>query len=270
MGERVRQHIRQNVVGYVALFLVVTGGTAYATHPGGADTISSPDIINNEVQTADIRDANVNTADIRGDAVTTNKIADGEVRSADVLDDALTGADIQDLFRAVNLPLASFVNRNDDATLDFNASNGTSPDFLFSPSSVFLIEWDADTDGGGPDAADEDEITTGFTVPPDWVPGGQLSFALRASKSGHSGVDERFLCRYLNDTNSSFGMPAVVTTSASRATYVFDVSASGVSNTDPGDAAQLICRVDDGALGGFTADNAVRLHSVEFRYSATQ
>jgi hypothetical protein len=73
----------------------------------------------------------------------------------------------------------------------------------------------------------------------------------------------------LSDTNSSFGMPGAVTTSASRTTYVFDVSASGVFNTDPGDAMQLICRVDDGTSAD-TADNAVRLHSVEFRYRATQ
>ena len=53
-----RNHLRSNVIGYVAVFIALSG-TAIASHPGGADTISAADIINNEVRTEDIRDANV-------------------------------------------------------------------------------------------------------------------------------------------------------------------------------------------------------------------
>jgi hypothetical protein len=58
----IRNHLRSNVVGYVALFVALSG-TAMASHPGGADTISAADIINNEIRTEDIKDANVTTAD---------------------------------------------------------------------------------------------------------------------------------------------------------------------------------------------------------------
>ena len=88
-----RNHLRSNVIGYVAVFIALSG-TAIASHPGGADTISAADIINNEVRTEDIRDANVTTTDIRSDSITTGKIADGEVRSADVLDESLGTADL--------------------------------------------------------------------------------------------------------------------------------------------------------------------------------
>jgi formylglycine-generating enzyme required for sulfatase activity len=65
----ISEHIRGNVVGYVALFIALSGGTAWATHEGGANTIGSGDIIDNEVDTPDIRDG----------AVTTGKLADGAV-----------------------------------------------------------------------------------------------------------------------------------------------------------------------------------------------
>jgi hypothetical protein len=89
----IRNHLRSNVIGYVALFVALSG-TAMASHPGGADTISAADIINNEIRTEDIRDANVTTADYRADSITTGKIADGEVGSADVLDGSLGAADL--------------------------------------------------------------------------------------------------------------------------------------------------------------------------------
>ncbi len=41
MSRAIRQHLRSNVVGYIALFCFAMGGTAYATHPGGANTAAS-------------------------------------------------------------------------------------------------------------------------------------------------------------------------------------------------------------------------------------
>jgi formylglycine-generating enzyme required for sulfatase activity len=69
MRSRITQHVRTNVVGYVALFFALSGGAAWATHPDGADTISSADIIDNEVDQQDLRDG----------AVATGKLADGAV-----------------------------------------------------------------------------------------------------------------------------------------------------------------------------------------------
>jgi hypothetical protein len=97
MAGKIRGHIRSNVIGYVALFVALSG-TAYAVDGPlpGQDQVGSADIINNEVQTADIRDANLTTADIRAGAVTSGKILDGEVQSGDVRDNSLTGDDLDE------------------------------------------------------------------------------------------------------------------------------------------------------------------------------
>jgi uncharacterized protein YjbI with pentapeptide repeats len=105
MGEKIRSHIRSNVIGYVALFVALSG-TAYATHPGGADTISSEDIIDEEVKAADIDNSAVRTFEILNDSVQGVDILDstiasadlqnGQVRSADVRNDDLRSEDILD------------------------------------------------------------------------------------------------------------------------------------------------------------------------------
>jgi hypothetical protein len=115
MSARIRHHIRSNVIGYLALF-VALGGTAYATHPGGANTISSGDIIDGQVmnpdiganavgtgkiiddtiRSADIGTDAVNSAEITSGAVRTAEIQNGQVLSADVANNSLTGADVAD------------------------------------------------------------------------------------------------------------------------------------------------------------------------------
>jgi hypothetical protein len=62
-------HLRAQWAGFLALFLVVAGGTAYA-----ANTVFSSDIVNGEVKAADIATG----------AVHTSEIGDNQVRSADV------------------------------------------------------------------------------------------------------------------------------------------------------------------------------------------
>ena len=81
---RVRRHIRSNIAAYVALFLLLAGGTAYATHPGGANTISSGDIINDQVTAPDIAPA----------AVTAGRLGANSVNSARVSANAATGDDV--------------------------------------------------------------------------------------------------------------------------------------------------------------------------------
>ena len=82
MGVRIRNYIRQHHVGLLALFLALTGGTAYALD--GSNTVFSDDIVNAEVQTADIDQG----------AVTIGKLAPDSVNSGKVLNESLTGADI--------------------------------------------------------------------------------------------------------------------------------------------------------------------------------
>jgi hypothetical protein len=150
MSARTRAHIKDNVVGYVALFFALTGGVAWATHPGGANTIDSADIINNEVRSADIRDANVATPEIRTSAVTTGKIGDGEVRSADVLDDDLTGADVNESALG-QVPDAGLLDGLDSSRFpqrtDMNALN-RGLHFGASHVRTFVVPGDRATLGG--------------------------------------------------------------------------------------------------------------------------
>ena len=96
MGSKFLAHLRRQWMGALALFLVLTGGTAYA-----ANTVFSSDIVNNEVYSADVRNdtlagGGLTAGDLRSGAVATAEINDGAVRTADVQNEALTGADIKD------------------------------------------------------------------------------------------------------------------------------------------------------------------------------
>jgi hypothetical protein len=143
MGERIRGHIRSNLIGYVALFVALSG-TAYA-----ANTISSADIIDNEVRNQDIRDGNVTAADLRTDSVSTAKIGDGQVRTVDVLNDDLTGADISESGLGI-VPNADKLDGKNSS--EFLRSNFASAERLFDDDAGHLQGWD-------PDAAD-----TSFTI----------------------------------------------------------------------------------------------------------
>ena len=60
-----RAHLRSNVVGYLALFVALSG-TAVALP--ATNTVFSDDIVNGEVTTRDISDTNgVRSADVRDD-----------------------------------------------------------------------------------------------------------------------------------------------------------------------------------------------------------
>ncbi len=105
VSARIRHHIRSNVIGYMALFVALSG-TAYATHPGGQNTISSADIINGEVKTDDvaanavgstkIADRAVKNADLSIGASSSNTIADGGIQGVDVKNNTLTGTQIDE------------------------------------------------------------------------------------------------------------------------------------------------------------------------------
>ena len=81
---RVSGWIRNNVLGFIAIFIALSG-TAAASLPG-TDTVDSGDIINGEVRNPDIRDG----------AVTSGKIGAGQVKSSDLAADSVTGANITD------------------------------------------------------------------------------------------------------------------------------------------------------------------------------
>jgi hypothetical protein len=104
MSKRISDHLRTNVVGYIALFLFATSGTALAL--AGSNTVFSDDIVNQEVKTDDIENGGVGIADLGVNSVGSGELNDGSVKSAeindetivsaDVLNGSLTGGDIQD------------------------------------------------------------------------------------------------------------------------------------------------------------------------------
>jgi hypothetical protein len=82
VSAHIRTHIRQNIVGYIALFCFALGGTAYALD--GSNTVFSDDIVDGEVT----------TADLANNAVTGTKIPENQIRTGHVRNDNLTGTDI--------------------------------------------------------------------------------------------------------------------------------------------------------------------------------
>jgi hypothetical protein len=92
VSSRIRNHIRGNVVGYIALFLVLTGGTAQALN--GSNTVFSDDIVNRQVKTADIDPGAISTGRLSPNAVKTKRVADNNLTGEDIT--GLTGGDVTD------------------------------------------------------------------------------------------------------------------------------------------------------------------------------
>ena len=79
MASRIGNHIRSNVVGYIALFCFAMGGTAFGLN--GSNTVFSDDIVNGQVRTPDLGTNAVNTA----------KVTDNSLTGADVNESTLAG-----------------------------------------------------------------------------------------------------------------------------------------------------------------------------------
>jgi hypothetical protein len=54
MSGAIRRHLRSNAIGYVALFIALTTGSAYALD--GHNTVYSDDIVNGQVSSNDLHD----------------------------------------------------------------------------------------------------------------------------------------------------------------------------------------------------------------------
>jgi hypothetical protein len=131
-----------NVCSFLALFIALSMGTAYA-----ADTIFSTDIVDGEVKTADLADNGVTTqkignnqvytfdvrddtqnnggltaADLQADSVTSSEILDATITSADVLDGSLTGTDVASSSLTGSDILAGSIGTSDLATSSITGS----------------------------------------------------------------------------------------------------------------------------------------------------
>ena len=89
-----RHLTRANVMSTLSLFLALGLGTAYATHPGGANTISSADIINGQVTSADLLNGGVQPADIAANSIGTGRLQDGGIQGIDIADGTVNATDL--------------------------------------------------------------------------------------------------------------------------------------------------------------------------------
>src|SRR3954451_4119480 len=118
MEGRIANHIRSNIIGYIALFLFAMGGSAYALDGPlpGQNQVGSDDIINGEVKNGDIGTFQVNANSVAPDSLgsaktaprsvknsdlglgasSSNTIADGGIQAVDVKANTLTGAQIDE------------------------------------------------------------------------------------------------------------------------------------------------------------------------------
>jgi hypothetical protein len=87
--KRIAHHARANVVAYLALFIALGGTSAYA-----ANTIGSGDIIDESIQTQDLKNGQVKSQDLASDAVGSTKILDDNILGRDIRNQTLTAADI--------------------------------------------------------------------------------------------------------------------------------------------------------------------------------
>jgi hypothetical protein len=99
MGPRIRNHIRSNVVGYVALFFALSGGAAYALD--GSNTVFSDDLVDDQVRSVDVRNDSLTggglaPADLRPGAVGTSEVANNSLGGVDIANDAVNSAKVAD------------------------------------------------------------------------------------------------------------------------------------------------------------------------------
>ena len=89
------------MVGYIAPFVSLSGGVAYASSaiapPNSVDSaaiingeVKTPDLGSDSVTTGKILDANVKSSDLSTSSVTSGKIVDGNVRTPDYQDGSVT------------------------------------------------------------------------------------------------------------------------------------------------------------------------------------
>jgi hypothetical protein len=105
---RFHVHLRQQFVGYVALFVALGGTGAYA-----ANTVFSEDIVDGQVKTPDLAAKAVTDSKLGEASVATDRLKDNAVTGRKVLDNTLKGADVDesslvlDEARAISLRVAA-------------------------------------------------------------------------------------------------------------------------------------------------------------------
>jgi hypothetical protein len=155
--------------------------------------------------------------------------------------------------RSVSLPLASFLNVSAGTTIDFSSGADNAPDFATNGAAPTLV---ADDDPGGQDLND---VASTLTVPPDAIAGGSGSITLRISKDAHGGVNDNLFGRLSVNGGGPELCSTETTTSATNTSYTLTCP----STFSPGDSVAV-------DIAASPLDDVIRIHSVEFRYTAVQ
>src|SRR2546423_8584217 len=92
MLRKLRPRSAYDVMAALALFLVVTGGTAFAVV--AANQVNSASIIDGQVKAKDIANGSIGPFKIKNAGVANSNLGPGSVTSAKVADNSLTGTDI--------------------------------------------------------------------------------------------------------------------------------------------------------------------------------
>jgi hypothetical protein len=93
MRERVQTHLRNNVIGYVALFFALTTG-AYAVTHAPRNSVTSKSVKNSSLKGTDVRDGSITGADVGDDSITGVDVNESTLTglNADLLDGADSSA----------------------------------------------------------------------------------------------------------------------------------------------------------------------------------
>ena len=153
-----RNHIRSNVIGYVALFFAISG-TAMALP--GTNTVNSGDIINEEVRAADIRENAVGSSELRTDAVGSAVIRADAVGSSEIVTDAVGASEISN--NAIDQGEVAPNGIGADELTTINRRSATSAPIANNSSGNVGVQCNAGEQviGGGNDAS---TVASGFAV----------------------------------------------------------------------------------------------------------
>jgi hypothetical protein len=209
MSKRITEHIRSNVVGYVAIFLFAVTGTAIALP--GTDTVDSGDIINGEVKSPDIENLGIQSGDlatqavnggkIAPNAVTSGRIGDNQVKTQDVADDTLPGGGGG--LAAIDLQ-ADSVNSSELAPNSVTGAEVADNSITGADINDSLAASASDTGGGCNDDDANGEVcaTTNITL------GETSKLLVNATGGWHThGTSGQMSCRLDHDGIETIGVP---------------------------------------------------------------
>jgi hypothetical protein len=87
-------HIRSQWMGALALFLVLTTGSAYAL--AGSNTVFSDDIVNGQVTDKDVGDNAIRAAELADGSVNSRELVNGGVKGIDLRNNGVGSVDLRD------------------------------------------------------------------------------------------------------------------------------------------------------------------------------